>query len=353
MRVQFASPLPDGELREAFAALAPEFGMDFKLREVGSEAACAGDGQQVRPLPERPALPGRARACSTSRSSRSTSNHPDRRPLTQSYGIDYHHLPVTPETKARQEAEVLTLVEHYRVELVVLARDMQVLSEDLCEKLAGRAINIHHSFLPSFKGARPYHQAHDRGVKLIGATAHYVTSNLDEGPIIEQEVARVNHSHSPADLVAIGRDVECVALARAVKWHAEQRVLLDGHRTVIFPRDGPRYRPVCRARNVSVSADRSTDLLIERAPWPTSLSLRSRIGRSEPWACCRAAHIFQACSGSTRRVRLEDGEQRRRVGHALAHVVVRASSACSQANSLGVVGGAVLDVPGRAQPNSS
>src|SRR5690606_21642688 len=164
------------------------------------------------------------------------SNHPDLRPLTQSYGIDYHHLPVTPDTKSRQEAEVLMLVEHYQADFVVLARYMQVLSEDMCAKLSGRVINIHHSFLPSFKGAKPYHQAHDRGVKLIGATAHYVTSDLDEGPIIEQEVARVNHSHSPEDLAAIGRDVECVTLARAVKWHSEQRILLDGHKTIIFPR---------------------------------------------------------------------------------------------------------------------
>jgi formyltetrahydrofolate deformylase len=164
------------------------------------------------------------------------SNHPDLRPLTQSYGIDYHHLPVTPETKPRQEAEILALVEHYQADLVVLARYMQVLSEDLCAKLAGRVINIHHSFLPSFKGAKPYHQAYARGVKLIGATAHYVTHDLDEGPIIEQEVARVNHTHSPEDLAAIGRDVERQALARAVRWHTEHRVLLDGHKTIIFPR---------------------------------------------------------------------------------------------------------------------
>ncbi|MFD1541434.1 formyltetrahydrofolate deformylase [Nonomuraea guangzhouensis] len=235
MRVQFAGPLPADDLRTAFAALAPEFGMEVKLREVARKPRvlimvskfdhCLND------------LLYRVRAKSLDIEIVAVaSNHPDLRPLTQSYGIDYHHLPVTPETKARQEAEVLALVEHYQVDLVVLARYMQVLSEDLCEKLAGRAINIHHSFLPSFKGARPYHQAHDRGVKLIGATAHYVTSDLDEGPIIEQEVARVNHSHSPQDLVAMGRDVECVALARAVKWHAEQRVLLDGHKTVIFPR---------------------------------------------------------------------------------------------------------------------
>jgi formyltetrahydrofolate deformylase len=162
------------------------------------------------------------------------SNHPDLRPLTQSHGIDYHHLPVTAETRAWQEAEILTLVEHYRAEFVVLARYMQVLSDDWCAKLSGRVINIHHSFLPSFKGSRPYHQAHARGVKLIGATAHYVTAELDEGPIIEQEVARVDHSHGPADLMAVGRDTECLALARAVRWHAAHRVLLNGDKTVVF-----------------------------------------------------------------------------------------------------------------------
>ena len=162
------------------------------------------------------------------------SNHPDLRPLTQSHGIDFHHLPVTPETRAWQEAEILTLVGHYRIDFVVLARYMQVLSDDWCAKLAGRVINIHHSFLPSFKGSRPYHQAHARGVKLIGATAHYVTGDLDEGPIIEQEVARVDHTHGPAELVAAGRDTECLALARAVRWHAAHRVLLNGDKTVVF-----------------------------------------------------------------------------------------------------------------------
>ncbi|MGN9787307.1 formyltetrahydrofolate deformylase [Nonomuraea sp. ZG12] len=235
MRVQFAAPQAEDEIRAAFAALAPEFGMVFQVRDVARRPRVlimvSRFGHCLNDLLYRVrsgALDIEVVAV--------VSNHPDLRPLTQTHGIDYHHLPVTPDTKARQEAEVLALVEHYQVDLVVLARYMQVLSEELCQKLAGRAINIHHSFLPSFKGARPYHQAHDRGVKLIGATAHYVTSDLDEGPIIEQEVARVNHSHSPEDLVAIGRDVECVALARAVKWHAEQRVLLDGHKTVVFPR---------------------------------------------------------------------------------------------------------------------
>jgi formyltetrahydrofolate deformylase len=162
------------------------------------------------------------------------SNHRDFEALAASYDIPYHYLPVTPQTKADAEKSLLELVEGYGVELVVLARYMQVLSATVCEPLAGRIINIHHSFLPSFKGARPYHQAHDRGVKLIGATAHYITTNLDEGPIIEQEVARVDHADNIEQLTAIGRDVECLALARAVRWHLEHRVLVDGHKTIVF-----------------------------------------------------------------------------------------------------------------------
>jgi formyltetrahydrofolate deformylase len=162
------------------------------------------------------------------------SNHRDFEELAGSYGVPFHHIPVTPDTKPEAEAALLRLVDEERVDLVVLARYMQVLSDDLCKALAGRAINIHHSFLPSFKGAKPYHQAHARGVKLIGATAHYVTAALDEGPIIEQEVVRVGHDVTPQKLVALGRDVECQALARAVKWHAEHRVLLNGSRTVVF-----------------------------------------------------------------------------------------------------------------------
>ncbi|WP_169952858.1 formyltetrahydrofolate deformylase [Microbispora sp. H11081] len=235
MRVQFASGSAVDELRADFASLAPEFSMEFQLFDLAVRTRvlvlvsrfdhCLNDLlYRVRSglLPIE--IVGVA------------SNHPDLRPLTQSNGVDYHHLPVTPETKPRQEAEILTLVDHYQADLVVLARYMQVLSEDMCAKLSGRMINIHHSFLPSFKGAKPYHQAYSRGVKLIGATAHYVTADLDEGPIIEQEVARVNHTHSPEDLAAIGRDLECQALGRAVRWHAEHRVLLDGHKTVVFPR---------------------------------------------------------------------------------------------------------------------
>ena len=162
------------------------------------------------------------------------SNHRDLQPHAETYGVPFVHIPVTQDTKHEAEQELLRVVKEYDIDLVVLARYMQILSDDLCQQLAGRAINIHHSFLPSFKGGKPYHQAHDRGVKLVGATAHYVTSELDEGPIIEQEVVRVNHSYGAQDLVVAGRDAECVALARAVQWHSEHRILLSGHRTVIF-----------------------------------------------------------------------------------------------------------------------
>ncbi|MBS2962506.1 formyltetrahydrofolate deformylase [Actinocrinis puniceicyclus] len=163
------------------------------------------------------------------------SNHTDFKSLVESYRIPFVHLPVTRENKPEQEARLLRLAEEHAVELVVLARYMQVLSEAVCKELEGRIINIHHSFLPSFKGAKPYHQAHARGVKLIGATAHYVTPDLDEGPIIEQDVARVGHGLTPDQLVAVGRDVECRVLSRAVAWHSEHRVLINGRRTVVFP----------------------------------------------------------------------------------------------------------------------
>ncbi len=162
------------------------------------------------------------------------SNHREFYQLAASYNVPFHHLPVTAATKAQVEARQFEIIESEGAELVVLARYMQILSDDLCRKLAGRAINIHHSFLPSFKGAKPYYQAHDRGVKLIGATAHYVTAELDEGPIIEQEVARVDHATTPERMVAVGRDLECIALARAVGWHLDHRVLRNGTRTVVF-----------------------------------------------------------------------------------------------------------------------
>ncbi|GAA2078015.1 formyltetrahydrofolate deformylase [Aeromicrobium halocynthiae] len=161
-------------------------------------------------------------------------NHRDLERLAANHDVPFHHVPVTADTKAEAEARVLGLVEELDVELVVLARYMQILSDDLCRALDGRAINIHHSFLPSFKGARPYHQAHDRGVKLIGATAHYVTADLDEGPIIEQGVHRVDHRMLPADLARVGRDVEAQTLSRAVRLHAQSRVLRNGPRTVVF-----------------------------------------------------------------------------------------------------------------------
>lgn len=161
-------------------------------------------------------------------------NHLDLRPMVEREGIRFIYLPVTKENKRQQEQEVLRVLEETGTELVVLARYMQILSDELCQVLKGRAINIHHSFLPGFKGARPYHQAYERGVKLIGATAHYVTADLDEGPIIEQAVQPVDHTYSPEALTAVGRDTETVALARAVKLHVEHRVFLDGNKTVVF-----------------------------------------------------------------------------------------------------------------------
>ena len=162
------------------------------------------------------------------------SNHEDTRGLVEYYGLPFLHIPVTEDTRADAEGQLLKIVEAEDVGLVVLARYMQILSDSLCKALAGRAINIHHSFLPGFKGAKPYHQAHDRGVKLIGASAHYVTADLDEGPIIEQDVVRVTHAETPGRLVAIGRDVERRVLSRAVRDHAENRVFLSGRRTIVF-----------------------------------------------------------------------------------------------------------------------
>ena len=162
------------------------------------------------------------------------SNHPDLRALTEWHGVPYHHLPVSPETKADQEAKLLAIFQNTGADYLALARYMQVLSPELTGQLSGRCINIHHSFLPSFKGARPYRRAHERGVKLIGATAHFVTSDLDEGPIIEQDVERVDHRATEEDLVRIGRDIEARVLARAVRWTAERRVFLNGVRAIVF-----------------------------------------------------------------------------------------------------------------------
>ena len=233
MRVQVLASAGRSELEPAITDLATAFEMTWRLdvagRPVrtlvmGSTAAHCLNDLAFRQRSEN--LPIDIVAV--------VSNHEVLAPLADFYGIPFHHVPVTKTTKAEAEARLLELVRELDVELVVLARYMQILSSDLCEALAGRAINIHHSFLPSFKGARPYAQAHDRGVKLIGATAHYVTGDLDEGPIIEQDVERVDHTRTIDDLVALGQDVERRALARAVRWHAEHRILLDGHRTVVF-----------------------------------------------------------------------------------------------------------------------
>ncbi|HZG06985.1 MAG TPA: formyltetrahydrofolate deformylase [Streptomyces sp.] len=235
MRVHFSAgaPVTLEKLRASFAAVGDSFQMDWQIHRADEKMRVilmvSRFGHCLNDLLFRTrigALPIEIAAV--------VSNHTDFEELVSSYNIPFHHIPVTKDTKPEAEARLLRLVRDEGVELVVLARYMQVLSDDLCKELSGRIINIHHSFLPSFKGARPYHQAHARGVKLIGATAHYVTAELDEGPIIEQEVERVGHEVTPEQLVAIGRDVECQALARAVKWHSEHRVLLNGRRTVVF-----------------------------------------------------------------------------------------------------------------------
>ncbi|MCG3043388.1 formyltetrahydrofolate deformylase [Streptomyces fenghuangensis] len=235
MRVHFSAeaPVTVEKLRASFAAVGDSFQMDWQIHRADERMRVvlmvSRFGHCLNDLLFRTrigALPIEIVAV--------VSNHTDFEELVSSYNIPFHHIPVTRETKPQAEARLLEIVREEGVELVVLARYMQVISDDLCKELSGRIINIHHSFLPSFKGAKPYHQAHARGVKLIGATAHYVTAELDEGPIIEQEVERVGHELTPEQLVAVGRDVECQALARAVKWHSEHRVLLNGHRTVVF-----------------------------------------------------------------------------------------------------------------------
>ncbi|GEO36644.1 formyltetrahydrofolate deformylase [Skermanella aerolata] len=236
LRIFLASPEggPSGEeLAAGFADVAERFGMKWRLHDadrpqrllllVSKFGHCLNDllyryrtgGLNV----EIPAI---------------VSNHRDFYQLAAWHNVPFHYLPVNAGNKLEQESRLWEIIEQENIDLVVLARYMQVLSPELCDRLAGRAINIHHSFLPSFKGAKPYHQAFARGVKLIGATAHYVTSNLDEGPIIEQEVERVDHTSTPDDLVAVGRDVESVVLARAVKYHTEHRVLLNGSKTIVF-----------------------------------------------------------------------------------------------------------------------
>ena len=231
MRVHFTAPKAD--FAAAFGPVAERFGMRFRFadaaRPMPTLILVSKLGHCLNDLLFRwrsGLLPIDIRAI--------VSNHRDFYQLAASYDIPFHHVPVTAATKAHAEARLLEIADSEGVELVVLARYMQILSAELCSKLEGRAINIHHSFLPSFKGARPYQQAHDRGVKLIGATAHYVTTDLDEGPIIEQDVARVDHAMDVPTLTAIGRDVENVVLARALKWHAEHRIVLNGSKTVVF-----------------------------------------------------------------------------------------------------------------------
>ncbi|SPT53438.1 Formyltetrahydrofolate deformylase [Actinomyces bovis] len=233
MRVSVLTRVPRSELEADLAELATTYDMTFSLDEadhrmrtllmVSKEAHCLSDllfraKSQGMPIDVVGVV----------------GNHETLRDVAEFYGVPFHHVPVTRDTKEQAEAMLLSLVDELGVELVVLARYMQILSPALCERLHGNVINIHHSFLPSFKGAKPYHQAHDRGVKLIGATAHYVTEDLDEGPIIEQDVTRASHADSARVLQRKGQDVERRVLAQAVTWHAEHRVLLNGHRTVVF-----------------------------------------------------------------------------------------------------------------------
>jgi formyltetrahydrofolate deformylase len=233
MRVSFASMQSQPQLHAELAAFAQGFGMRWQLHAahqhmrtvlmVSQQGHCLND------------LLFRWKSGFLHLDIRAiVSNHRDFEQLASSYGVPFHHTPMSKEDKPRVEAQQIEIINGAGAELVILARYMQILSNEMCHALAGRAINIHHSFLPSFKGAKPYYQAHDRGVKLIGATAHYVTADLDEGPIIEQDVARVDHSDTVDDLTARGRDTESQVLARAVKWHSEHRVLQNGHRTVVF-----------------------------------------------------------------------------------------------------------------------
>ncbi|TJY67538.1 formyltetrahydrofolate deformylase [Arthrobacter sp. CAU 1506] len=237
MRTDFAgqsgAATSTDQLREAFAPLAEQYGMAWQLEPKGRKRRvlvmvskfghCLNDLLFRSRMGE---LPVEIVAV--------VSNHLDHKGLVEWHNIPYHHVPVTPETKPAAEAELLELIEAHDVELVVLARYMQVLSDHLSRELTGRTINIHHSFLPSFKGAKPYHQAYEKGVKTVGATAHYVNAELDEGPIIAQQTVEVDHTFGPEDLVAAGRDTECKALTNAVKWHCEGRVILHGNRTVVL-----------------------------------------------------------------------------------------------------------------------
>lgn len=236
LRTCFAAPTPEPnvtDLREAFAPIAATYSMDWQLHDaarlprimvmVSKFGHCLNDllyRFQTGSLDAEIAV--------------IVSNHDGLAPMARAAGVPFIHVPLTADTKETAEARLLEIMSEYAIDLVVLARYMQILSDDLCKLLNGRAINIHHSFLPSFAGAKPYHQAYERGVKLVGATAHYVTVDLDEGPIIEQEVLRVDHKLGPDELVTAGRDAECLALAKAVRWHCQHRVLLNGSRVVVF-----------------------------------------------------------------------------------------------------------------------
>ncbi len=235
LRIQFSLPEKQdvNALQTSFAPIAEKFSMDANIYDAQRKARLlilvSRQGHCLNDLLFRAhsgQLPVEIAAVA--------SNHTDHAGLASSYGIPFHHLPVTPETRPEQEQQIIDLARDLKIDLVVLARYMQILSTNLCQSLSGRAINIHHSFLPSFKGARPYHQAHARGVKIIGATAHYVTADLDEGPIIEQDVEHVTHAVSPTELTQIGSDVESLVLARAVRAHVEHRILLNDQRTVVF-----------------------------------------------------------------------------------------------------------------------
>jgi formyltetrahydrofolate deformylase len=233
IRSNTAKPLEETSLRAALGLVAERLGMNWELNDAGRRCptviAVSRQGHCLNDLLHRfstGALNIDVKAV--------VSNHDDMRRLVEWHGLPYYHLPVTRETKAEQERAFMRILDEAGAELLVLARYMQILSADFAAKLTGRCINIHHSFLPSFKGARPYHQAHLRGVKIIGATAHYVSNELDEGPIIEQGVERIDHSMNADDFVEVGRDIECSVLARAVRWHAERRVLISGQRTIVF-----------------------------------------------------------------------------------------------------------------------
>jgi len=239
MRTVFA-PMADvslsiDELRAEFSAIADNYKMEWRVRENKVKPriliAVTKDSHCMNNL-----LNAWQRGVLEVDIAGIVSNHNDLKRIADWYDVPFYHLPITKETKLEQEAQILKCMEDNDVELLVLARYMQILSDNLCQQLIGRAINIHHSFLPGFKGAKPYHQAFERGVKLIGATAHYVTADLDEGPIIEQAVERISHANLPEELVETGRDIEAVVLNRAVKWYAEDRVMLNGKRTVVFRR---------------------------------------------------------------------------------------------------------------------